>query len=103
MKKAYVYGMAGLVTAAVGVTAASGVFDGAETAASAPQAPVLANAASAAPKPAPVQAVTPPAATVHVVPDAPAAPAAKPAPVAKTTRSDARTVAHRPRPAVVRA
>ncbi|SFW78318.1 hypothetical protein [Amycolatopsis australiensis] len=111
MKKAYVYGMAGLVTAAVGVTAASGLFDGAESSAGESQA--LAATTGATPKPAPVRQEAPPPA-VRVVPAPVAEPAAQAVPVAKSAEhAPARKAkpvqrthhkkADRPRPAVVRA
>ncbi|KDN21901.1 hypothetical protein [Amycolatopsis rifamycinica] len=109
MKKAYVYGMAGLVTAAVGVTAASGLWDGAESDAGEQHVPAALASTAVTPNAAPT--ATPAPAAVQV---APAAPVAAPGPVVKVAKPEARAAAHqqhkkpvkkanRPRPSVVHA
>jgi hypothetical protein len=105
MKKAYVYGMAGLVTAAVGVTAASGLWDGAESDAGEQHVPTALASTTTTPKAAPAPAATPVPAPVQVAVPAPAVKVAKPEARAVTHRTPKKPVkrADRPRPSVVRA
>lgn len=101
-RKMYVYGVAGLAAAAVGASAAGGLFSGSDEGEQAQASTTLAGQSGAVAPPVKAPAVVPPKVAAPVVPVVPAVPAAKPAPVAKVATVKPKTVKRDYQPVVQR-